>query len=165
MRRKNIIPRSERIRQNDCRHRARHGSKGFTLIEVMVVIVILGILATLIVPRIMDRPEEARRTKAALDIQAISQALALYRLDNHVYPTTEQGLAALVAKPTTEPIPRKWKEDGYLAKLPIDPWGNPYAYLSPGIYGKFDILSYGPDGQVGGEGKNADICSWQLDTP
>lgn len=135
---------------------------GFTLIEIMVVIVILGILATLIVPRIMERPEEARRTKAALDMQAISQAVDLYYLDNRFYPTSEQGLKALVVKPTTEPIPKRWKREGYLGTLPVDPWGNQYVYLSPGIYGPYDIISYGADGKVGGEEKDADIGSWDL---
>ena len=136
---------------------------GFTLIEIMVVIVILGILATLIVPRIMDRPDEARRTKAALDIQAIGQAVDLYRLDNHFYPTTEQGLQALVTKPVSDPQPKRWKKEGYLPKLPLDPWGNAYVYLSPGIYGPYDIISYGADGEPGGEGNDADIVSWDLE--
>ncbi len=138
-------------------------ASGFTLIEIMVVIVILGILATLIVPRVMERPDEARRTKAALDIQAISQALELYRLDNHRYPTSDQGLEALVNKPTTEPVPKRWKPEGYLGKVSPDPWGNPYIYLSPGVHNQYDIVSYGVDGEAGGEGKNADIYSWDLE--
>ena len=140
-----------------------NSSSGFSLIEVMVVIVILGILATMIVPRIMGRPDEARRTKAMLDIKSISQALELYRLDNYQYPTTEQGLHALVVKPTIEPIPPKWKSDGYLSKVPMDPWGNHFVYLSPGLYGSFDIISFGADGEQGGEEKNADIQSWKMD--
>ncbi|MBF0341043.1 MAG: type II secretion system major pseudopilin GspG [Magnetococcales bacterium] len=138
-------------------------SAGFTLIEIMVVVVILGILATLIIPKIMSRPDEARHTKAVLDIQSIGQALDLYRLDNNNYPTTEQGLLALVVKPEAAPVPRRWRQEGYLAKPPIDPWGNPYVYLSPGLHGNYDLLSLGADGMPGGEGKGADITSWNLD--
>jgi general secretion pathway protein G len=137
--------------------------RGFTLIEVLVVVVILGILAALIVPRIMDRPDEARIIAARNDIRAIKSALNLYRLDNGVYPSTEQGLMALVQKPDTGVVPRNWKPGGYLDKLPKDPWRNDYQYLSPGVYGEIDILSYGADGQPGGEGINADIGSWNLD--
>ncbi len=137
---------------------------GFTLIEIMVVIVILGILATLIIPKIMDRPDEARRTKAVLDIQSIGQALDLYRLDNHRYPTSEQGLSALVAKPELDPVPPRWKKGGYLPKLPMDPWNNPYVYLSPGLHGDYDLMSFGGDGEPGGEEKGADIESWNLDS-
>lgn len=135
---------------------------GFTLIEVMVVVVILGILAAIIVPRIMGRPEEAKRTKAAVDIKGVEQALNLYKLDNGMYPDTEQGLEALVKKPETAPVPNKWKEGGYLSKLPLDPWGRPYQYLSPGDHGDFDLYSHGADGEPGGEGKNADVESWNL---
>ncbi|MEO5328078.1 MAG: type II secretion system major pseudopilin GspG [Magnetococcus sp. THC-1_WYH] len=142
---------------------ARHdGADGFTLIEIMVVIVILGILATLIIPRIMDRPDQARRTKASLDIQAIGQALDLYRLDNHRYPTTDQGLDALVKKPTVEPIPKQWRQNGYLAKLPKDPWEGNYVYMSPGNHGEYDLVSMGADAELGGEGNAADIESWNL---
>lgn len=133
---------------------------GFTLIEVMVVVVILSILATLIVPKILGRPEEARRTKAMLDIQAIGSALQMYRLDNSRYPTTDQGLEALVTRPTSDPVPKRWKEGGYLEQLPEDPWGNPYVYLSPGEHGDYDIVSYGADGFPGGEGKDRDVSSW-----
>lgn len=136
---------------------------GFTLLEILVVVVILGILASIIVPKIMRRPEEARRTKAIIDIKAIETALNLYRLDNGVYPSTEQGLEALVEKPTTGVIPRDWKEEGYLDKVPKDPWGSPYVYLSPGIHKEFDLVSYGADGVEGGEGKDADIENWNLD--
>lgn len=136
---------------------------GFTLIEIMVVIVILGILATLIIPKIMDRPDEARRTKAILDIQSIGQALDMYRLDNHRYPTTEQGLQALVDRPEVEPVPGRWRSGGYLGKLPVDPWDTPYVYLSPGLRGDYDLVSFGGDGELGGEGKGADIESWNLD--
>lgn len=139
------------------------GQGGFTLIEILVVVVILGILASIIVPKIMKRPEEARRTKAKMDIKAIETALNLYRLDNGVYPSTEQGLDALVTKPTTGIIPKNWKEDGYLDKVPKDPWENPFAYLSPGLHKEFDLESYGADGVDGGEGKNADIENWNLD--
>lgn len=137
-------------------------NRGFTLIEVMVVVVILGILAAIIVPRIMGRDEEARRTKAAVDIKGIEQSLNLYKLDNGTYPSTEQGLEALVKKPETGAIPKKWKEGGYLSKLPVDPWDRPYQYLSPGDHGDFDLYSHGADGELGGEGKNADVESWNL---
>ncbi|MBF0421529.1 MAG: type II secretion system major pseudopilin GspG [Magnetococcales bacterium] len=140
----------------------RRGQAGFTLIEIMVVIVILGILATLIIPRIMDRPDEARRTKAALDIQAIGQALDLYRLDNSSYPTTEQGLDALVKKPVAEPVPKQWRQNGYLAKVPKDPWDRPYVYMAPGVHGEYDLVSTGSDGELGGSGSGVDIESWNL---
>ncbi len=140
-------------------------SSGFTLIEIMVVMVILGILAGLIVPRIMGRPEEARRTKAALQIRSLESALKLYKLDNGVYPTTEQGLEALVKKPETGVIPKNWRKGGYLesSKVPKDPWGNPFVYVCPGQHGDFDLSSYGRDGEKGGEGDNADINNWELD--
>ena len=137
-------------------------SRGFTLIEVMVVVVILGILAAIIVPRIMGRPEEAKRTKAQVDIKAVEEALNLYKLDNGFYPNTEQGIEALVKKPETAPIPKKWKEGGYLPKVPSDPWGRDYQYLSPGEHGDFDLYSLGADGEPGGEGKDADVESWNL---
>ena len=139
--------------------------RGFTLIELMVVIVILGILAGLIVPRIMGRPEEARRMKARVQIESIETALKLYKLDNGYYPTTEQGLQALVESPTVGELPRAWREGGYLekGKIPKDPWDNEYVYLSPGIHGDFDLLSYGADGEPGGEGKDEDINNWELE--
>ncbi|MBF0426035.1 MAG: type II secretion system major pseudopilin GspG [Magnetococcales bacterium] len=143
---------------------ARHPwpeARGFTLIEIMVVVVILGILAMAVIPKIMDRPDEARRTRALLDIQSIGQALDLYRLDNKQYPTSEQSLQALVTKPEREPIPRHWRQDGYLPTVPLDPWGNPYVYLSPGLHGNYDLLSLGSDGAPGGEGNAADITSWE----
>ncbi|MFB0507165.1 MAG: type II secretion system major pseudopilin GspG [Thermodesulfobacteriota bacterium] len=143
--------------------RVPRGQGGFTLIEILVVVVILGILASIIVPKIMKRPEEARRTKAIVDIKAVETALNLYLLDNGVYPSTEQGLEALVTKPTTGVIPRNWKEEGYLDKVPKDPWGNPFVYLSPGLHKEFDLESYGADGMDGGEGKDADIENWNLD--
>lgn len=133
---------------------------GFTLIEVMVVVIILGILAAIVVPRVMDRPDVARVTKAKQDIRALESALNLYKLDNFVYPTTDQGLEALVSKPSTSPEPRNWKQ--YMDRLPKDPWGNDYQYLSPGTQGDIDIFSLGADGAAGGEGINADIGNWDL---
>ncbi len=138
-------------------------NRGFTLIEVLIVVVILGIMATIIVPRIMGRPEEARRTKAIVDIKAIETALNLYKIDNGGYPSTEQGLNALVEKPSSGEIPPRWKDGGYLPKLPKDPWGNQYIYLSPGAQGEFDLMSYASDGEKGGEGKYADINSWEIE--
>lgn len=137
--------------------------RGFTLIEVMVVVVILGILAAVVVPRIMDRPDEARIVKARNDLRVLKSALDLYKLDNFQYPTTEQGLEALVSPPSVPPEPPHWKNGGYLERLPRDPWGNPYFYLQPGEYGALDIYSLGADGQPGGEGSNADIGTWNLD--
>lgn len=140
--------------------------KGFTLIELMIVVVIVGILATLLIPRIMDRPEEARRIKAKADIKSIESALKLYKLDNGSYPTTEQGLQALISKPEISPVPNRWREGGYLEakEVPKDPWGNPFYYTSPGADGRdFLIISYGADGESGGTGKNADISSSELD--
>lgn len=145
------------------RPRITRGQAGFTLIEILVVVVILGILASIIVPKIMKRPEEARRTKAVMDIKAIETALNLYRLDNGVYPSTEQGLEALVTQPTTGVVPKNWKEGGYLDKVPKDPWKNPFVYLSPGVHKEFDLVSYGADGVEGGEGKDADVENWNLD--
>jgi general secretion pathway protein G len=138
------------------------GSSGFTLIEIMVVIVILGILAALVVPRIIERPDQARVIAAKSDIASIMQALKLYRLDNQRYPTGEQGLSALVAKPTSPPVPPNWKPNGYLERLPKDPWGNAYQYLNPGLRGEIDVFSFGADGQPGGTGFDADIGSWDL---
>ena len=140
--------------------RAARGEQGFTLIEVMVVVVILSILAAIIVPRIMDRPDKARIVKAQADIRALESALNLYKLDNHNYPTTDQGLEALVQKPADAP---SWKEGGYIDRMPKDPWGRPYQYLSPGTHGAIDIFSLGADGQPGGEGKDADIGNWTLE--
>lgn len=143
--------------------RPGHGGRsqnGFTLIEVMVVIVILGVLAALVVPRVMGRPDEARVVAAKQDVAAVMQALKLYRLDNQRYPTTEQGLQALVVRPTGEPAPNNWKQ--YLDKPPVDPWGKPYQYLNPGLKGEIDVFSYGADGQPGGTGVDADIGSWSL---
>lgn len=139
---------------------ARAAQRGFTLIEVMVVVVILSILAAIVVPRIMDRPDTARITKAQADIRALESALNLYKLDNHNYPTTDAGLEALVQKPADAAA---WKEGGYMDRLPKDPWGNPYQYLSPGVHGPVDIFSLGRDAQAGGEGMDADIGNWSLD--
>jgi len=133
---------------------------GFTLIEIMVVMVILGILAALIVPKIMGRPDEARIVAAKQDMSSIMQALKLYKLDNLRYPSTEQGLQALVKKPTSTPEPKNWKSGGYLERLPIDPWGNPYQYLHPGLHGELDIMSLGADGATGGQDNDADIGNW-----
>lgn len=140
-------------------------NKGFTLIEILVVVIILGILIGLVGPRILGRPEEARRAKAKLQIENIEGALKLYYMDNGNYPTTEQGLEALVEKPTTGKIPRKYRSGGYLEgnKLPPDPWDGSYIYLSPGVHNKeYDIESYGSDGEDGGEGNDADIESWNI---
>ncbi|MGA9962133.1 MAG: type II secretion system major pseudopilin GspG [Azonexus sp.] len=138
--------------------RKRHS--GFTLIEVMIVIVILGVLAALIVPKVMGRPDEARIAAARQDIFTIMQSLKLYKLDNRRYPTTEQGLAALVQKPSQAPLPQNWSAGGYLERLPNDPWGQPYQYLNPGLHGEIDVMSFGADGQPGGQGVDADIGNW-----
>src|ERR1700730_14079833 len=135
--------------------------RGFTLIEIMVVIAILGVLAALIVPKIMSRPDEARRVAARQDISTIMQALQLYRLDNGRYPSQDQGLKALAERPTTDPVPNNWKDGGYLERLPNDPWGNPYQYLNPGVHREIDVFSHGTGGKSGGQGKDADIGSWQ----
>jgi general secretion pathway protein G len=139
--------------------------RGFTLIELMVVIVILGILAGLIVPRIMGRPEEAKQLKAKMQIESLETALKLYKLDNGMYPDTEQGLQALIEQPETGIIPKNWRKQGYLEKgrLPKDPWGNDFVYLSPGTHGDYDIISYGADGVPDGEDKNRDINSWEIE--
>jgi len=135
---------------------------GFTLLEVMVVVVILGVLAALVVPKIISRPDEARVIAAKQDIASLAQALKLYRLDNLCYPLTEQGLQALVEKPVSPPLPPNWKTGGYIERLPKDPWGNQYQYLNPGLRGEIDVFSFGADGAPGGEGNDADIGSWNL---
>ncbi len=141
------------------------GESGFTLIELMVVLVILGILATFLMPKILNRPDEARIIKAKNDIRAIESALQLYKIDNGSYPTTEQGLMALVKKPDIEPIPRHYRDGGYLdyESIPLDPWGNAYIYRSPGEGDReYEIISFGADGREGGEGVDADIRSWEI---
>lgn len=139
--------------------RTRRAPRGFTLIELMVVLVIIGVLAALIVPNVLDRTDDARATAARTDVNNLVQALKLYKLDNLRYPSAEQGLQALVQKPTAAPLPPNWRP--YLDKLPADPWGRPYQYLNPGVRGEIDVFSFGADGQPGGEGKDADIGSWQ----
>ncbi|HKF96551.1 MAG TPA: type II secretion system major pseudopilin GspG [Gammaproteobacteria bacterium] len=146
--------------RNNLRRRA---ASGFTLIEVMVVVVILSILAAIVVPNVMSSPDEARIVKAKQDIRALESALNLYRLDNYVYPSTEQGIQALVTRPTTPPEPQNWKAEGYIDRLPTDPWGHPYQYLSPGQNGEFDLYSMGADGQLDGQGVNADVSNWNLE--
>jgi general secretion pathway protein G len=137
----------------------QRASRGFTLIELMVVLVIIGVLGALIVPNLLDRADDARVTAAKTDVNNVMQALKLYKLDNQRYPSNEQKLEALVKKPAVSPIPPNWKP--YVDKLPTDPWGRPYQYLNPGIKGEIDVYSLGADGEPGGEGKNADIGSWQ----
>lgn len=142
----------------DRRPQARQ--RGFTLIEIMVVIVILGVLAALVVPRVLERPDDARRVAARADIAAIIGALKLYRLDNGRYPTTEQGIAALVVRPESPPVPSNWKTGGYLERLPKDPWGRAYLYVHPGLKGEIDVYTLGADGEPGGSGPDADLGSW-----
>jgi general secretion pathway protein G len=139
---------------------AARSARGFTLVEIMVVVVILGILAVLIVPRVVGRTDEARTVAAKQDVAAIMQALKLYRLDNGRYPTTEQGLAALVTRPQGDPVPKNWQK--YLDKIPKDPWGNLYQYLNPGVRGEIDVFSLGADNQPGGSGPDGDVGSWDL---
>ncbi len=138
--------------------------KGFTLLEIIVVVFILSILAAIVAPRIIGRTDDARIAEAKVQIKNFETALKLYKLDNAYYPSTEQGLIALVEQPTSGQIPKKYREGGYLEqkRIPLDPWGNPYLYISPGIHGDFDIMSYGADGREGGEGKDADIKSWDI---
>jgi general secretion pathway protein G len=138
---------------------------GFSFLELMVVVVILGILSTYIAPKFLGRTDDAKAVKAKMDIASLEISLKLYKLDNGFYPTTEQGLLALIEKPNSEPVPVNWPENGYLekTKIPKDPWGREYVYLSPGLHNDFDILSYGADGVQGGDGKNKDINSWELE--
>ena len=137
--------------------------EGFTLIEIMVVIIILGLLVAIVAPKILGRTDDARITATKLQIRQIEEALHLYKLDSGIYPVTEQGLDALVNKPTVGEIPMHWREGGYVPKVPKDPWDHPYVYLSPGAHGDYDLISYGADGESGGEGKNADIESWNIE--
>ncbi len=141
----------------------KRNQRGFTLIEIMVVVVILGILAAIVVPRLLDEPEKARRISAATQIRSFEEALGIFKLENGFYPSTEQGLQALVVKPTVGRVPSRYKDGGYIRKIPLDPWGQPYFYLSPGVHGDFDLFSYGPDGETGGESENADVANWSLD--
>ncbi|UWQ93529.1 type II secretion system major pseudopilin GspG (plasmid) [Rhodobacteraceae bacterium M382] len=136
------------------------GEQGFSLLELMVVVVILSVLALVIVPRVIDRPDQARAARAQSDLAAISSAVQLYKLDNFRYPTTEQGLQALVSPPNAEPLAPNWASGGYMDRLPKDPWGQIYQYLSPGVHGDFDVFTYGADGVPGGAGADADIGSW-----
>jgi general secretion pathway protein G len=153
--------------QTGVRPRSRFGDRprsrprrGFTLIEVLVVVAILGILAAIVVPRIMDRPDEAKRVAARVDVGTLVQALKMYRVDNGFYPSTDQGLGALVQRPTSNPVPPNWKQGGYIDRLPKDPWGGDYQYLQPGVKGEIDVFSLGADHARGGEGSNADIGNW-----
>ena len=138
---------------------------GFTLIELMVVIIILGVLAGLIIPRVMGRPDEARQAKAKIQMESMESALKLYKLDNGNYPTTEQGLKALVEPPAAGNLPKNWRQGGYLekGKVPKDPWGNDFVYVSPGSHGDFDLMCLGKDGEAGGEGVDKDINNWELE--
>ncbi len=147
-------------------HKEKNDNRGFTLIELMVVVIILGILALYIGPKIMGEPERAKRVKAKMDIATFETALKMYKLDNGVYPSTEQGLAALIEKPETGVIPKRWREGGYLEKHKIlkDPWRNDFVYISPGVHSDFDLISYGTDGVPGGEGENnQDINNWEVE--
>ncbi len=140
-------------------------SRGFSLIELMVVVIILGILAMYIGPKLMGRTEQAKETQTRVQIEALETALKLYKLDNGIYPSTEQGLLALIEQPETGIVPRKWRKGGYLekAKVPLDPWGNDFIYVSPGVNGDYDIVSYGADGVPGGEDENKDINNWEIE--
>lgn len=155
----NIFSQIQRRRNNQA---AEHG---FTLIELLVVLIIIGILAGYIGPKIMGRPEEAKRTKAAMQIKGLETALQLYKLDNGNYPSTEQGLEALISPPQSGKLPPKWREGGYLekARIPKDPWGNEFVYLSPGVHSDFDLISYGADGESGGVDQNADVNNWEIE--
>jgi general secretion pathway protein G len=141
------------------RHATHRLKRGFTLIELLVVLVIIGVLGALVVPPLLDRTDDARKTAASSDVKTLMQSLKLYKLDNLRFPSAEQGLSALVAKPQTGTVPTNWRP--YLEKLPNDPWGRPYQYVNPGVKGEIDVFSFGADGQPGGEGVNADIGSWQ----
>lgn len=141
----------------------RKAERGFTLIEIMVVITILAILAVMVVPKLVGRTDEARRVAAKVQMRNVEEALQIYKLDNGDYPSTEQGLDALVQKPSVGQVPKNWREGGYLPKIPKDPWGNAFVYLSPGTHGDYDLSSLGSDGESGGEGKNADIESWNME--
>lgn len=143
---------------------AHSHQRGFTLLEIIVVVFILGLLAAIVAPRVIGRTDDARIAEAKVQIRNFETALKLFKLDNGFYPDTQQGLEALTERPATGRIPQNWREGGYLEqkKIPADPWSNPYVYVSPGLHGDYDILSYGADGKEGGEGKNADIMSWDM---
>jgi len=143
--------------------RPLRGERGFTLVEIMVVVVILGILAAIVMPKLLGRPEEARITQVKTQIRGIEQALGMFKLDNGFYPSTEQGLEALVHKPSSGRMPLRYAENAYLPKVPNDPWGSEYLYIAPGVHGEYDLYSYGPDKQPGGEGQDADIGNWDLE--
>ncbi len=151
------VARDAEARDRRRRRRTRHGESGVTLIEMMVVLVIIAIVAALIVPNVIGRPDEARVTVARTDLRTIAASLEMYKLDNRVYPTTAQGLEALVSRPTTPPVPANWPSGGYLSQVPVDPWGFPYLYRSPGESRPYDLMSLGADGKPGGEGTGADI--------
>src|SRR5690606_4793701 len=144
-------------------HNPSGRQSGFSLIEIMVVVVIIGLLASIVAPMVLDRADEARINKVIADFSSIQTALNLYRIDNYVYPSSEQGLEALVTRPTANPVPRNWRSTGYLDSVPFDPWGNAYLYISPGEVREYDIYTLGADGVTGGEGQNADMSVW--DTP
>lgn len=146
------------------KEQSRGGNAGFTLLEIIVVVFILGLLASIVAPRVIGKTDDARIAEAKVQIRNLETALKMFKLDNSFYPSTEQGLDALIKKPTTGKIPSSYKDGGYLeqSKIPLDPWGNPYVYLSPGLHGDFDLISYGADGKEGGEGKDADITNWNL---
>ncbi|VVN97008.1 type II secretion system major pseudopilin GspG [Pseudomonas fluorescens] len=149
---------------NPVQNKTAKTQRGFTLIEIMVVVVIIGVLGAIVVPQFMSRPDQAKVTAAKADIQAISTSLEIYRLDNFHYPSTQQGLEALIKRPLGTPVPKNWNAQGYLKSLPIDPWGMPYQYLNPGVNsmdGGYDLFSFGSDGVPGGEGHAADIGNWQ----
>ncbi|MCX8027320.1 MAG: type II secretion system major pseudopilin GspG [Thermodesulfovibrionales bacterium] len=141
-----------------------YSKKGFSLLEIIVVVFILSLLAAIVAPKIMGRTDDAKIAEAKIQIRNFETALKLFKLDNGFYPDTQQGLEALITKPTTGKIPPKYRDGGYLEhkKIPLDPWGNPYVYVSPGVHGEYDLFSYGADGKEGGEGKDADIKSWEL---
>ncbi|WP_439105968.1 type II secretion system major pseudopilin GspG [Congregibacter sp.] len=139
------------------------GQAGFSLVEILVVLVIMGLLISIVAPTVLNRADDARIQKAQADFKAIETALKIYRLDNYVYPSTEQGLEALVTPSSIDPAPRNFKTGGYLAELPLDPWGRPYLYLSPGENGEVDIYTLGADGLSGGDDQNADIGNWKDD--
>ncbi|MDP5054004.1 MAG: type II secretion system major pseudopilin GspG [Congregibacter sp.] len=145
------------------RNISRRDQDGFSLVEILVVLVIMGLLISIVAPTVLNRADDARIQKAQADFKAIETALKIYRLDNYVYPNTEQGLEALVSPSSLDPVPRNFKSGGYLAELPLDPWGRPYLYLSPGENAEVDIYSLGADGLAGGEDQNADIGNWKED--